>query len=123
MNTGISIYFNLLRVIAAVEVLFYHIRIRVGWSSLWTAFGHEAVVVFFVLSGYVISYSAVTKDKTPGKFVISRLVRVYSVSIPVMLLTIFLDYSGASIDPAPYEGNTPRILVFPCFLQRREVLF
>ena len=107
MNPGISIYFNLLRVIAAVEVLFYHIRIRVGWSSLWTAFGHEAVVVFFVLSGYVISYSAVTKDKTPGKFVISRLVRVYSVSIPVMLLTIFLDYSGASIDPAPYEGNTP----------------
>jgi peptidoglycan/LPS O-acetylase OafA/YrhL len=99
MNRGLSLYLDLVRFVAALNVFFYHL----GWARS----GHEAVIVFFVLSGYVISIAARNRDKTVARFVISRLTRIYSVTVPALLATVLLDIIGCRIDPAIYHGSAP----------------
>ncbi len=60
-------------------------------------FGHDAVVVFFVLSGCVIAYSVKTRDRDLETYAISRLARMWSVVIPALCLTIALDFLGSDI--------------------------
>jgi peptidoglycan/LPS O-acetylase OafA/YrhL len=50
-------------------------------------FGHEFVIVFFVLSGYVISWSADRKRDSLSRFAIDRAARILSVSVPLLLLS------------------------------------
>jgi peptidoglycan/LPS O-acetylase OafA/YrhL len=56
---------------------------------LWpfTYMGSEAVMAFFVLSGFVIAYVADQRETTLQAFAAARLARLYSVIIPAMLLT------------------------------------
>jgi hypothetical protein len=77
MHPGLSFYLDLIRFISALEVFLYHIGLA--------RFGHEAVIVFFVLSGYVISYTAKNNDRTIGRYAISRFTRVYSVALPALV--------------------------------------
>lgn len=54
-----AIYLNLLRVIAASFVFLEHFsltRISAGTFDPVGVYGHDAVMVFFVISGYVIAY-------------------------------------------------------------------
>jgi hypothetical protein len=66
MCRELSAYLGLLRFSAAVAVFFSHI----GWTILTGGFlwqlqfiGADAVIVFFVLSGFMIQYAADTKEK------------------------------------------------------------
>jgi peptidoglycan/LPS O-acetylase OafA/YrhL len=105
MPRGLSLYLNVLRLVAAVEVALYHLSwTRVGAldSNLLTQWGHEAVVVFFVLSGYVIRHAAANGDNTLANFATSRLSRIYSVVIPCLALTLVCDLIGRSLAPAIY---------------------
>jgi peptidoglycan/LPS O-acetylase OafA/YrhL len=61
-------------------------------------------MVFFVLSGFVISYVAKCKEFSLGDFISSRLARIYSVVVPALLLTITLDAAGSHINPQLYDG-------------------
>jgi peptidoglycan/LPS O-acetylase OafA/YrhL len=119
-GTRASQHLDLVRGLAAVAVLVYHVRYRFfldfadvqspsllarGWYIL-TAFGHDAVVVFFVLSGFFIG-SAVIRDHRLGRwswkeYAASRLVRLYLVLIPGLLLTVFWDQMGLH-----WFGNHP----------------
>jgi peptidoglycan/LPS O-acetylase OafA/YrhL len=67
MTRGLSIYLDILRVLAALQVALYHLgwleKVGIG-QQFWNRWGHEAVVIFFVLSGFVIRYSVVAKDHT-----------------------------------------------------------
>jgi peptidoglycan/LPS O-acetylase OafA/YrhL len=110
ISNGLSLYLDLLRFAAAVEVFIYHFVMLTnpfGWTPVWAAFGHEAVVVFFVLSGFVISYAAASLDRTASRFAISRLIRIYSVAVPALLLTVALDHWGSPCDPTIYRGFAP----------------
>jgi peptidoglycan/LPS O-acetylase OafA/YrhL len=93
MNKQFSIYLDLIRFTAALFVFISHVP-RFSGSWLWqlTGFGHEAVVIFFVLSGFVISYVVFDKNESPQKYITNRLSRIYSVSIPAILLTVTLYY-------------------------------
>jgi peptidoglycan/LPS O-acetylase OafA/YrhL len=51
-----------------------------------------AVTIFFVLSGYVISYVADQKERTLKQYAISRMARIYSVAIPAIVLTLGIDF-------------------------------
>lgn len=53
-------------------------------TPTWFFPGHDAVIVFFVLSGYVIAYSADGRDGAPETYAVSRLSRLWSVSIPAL---------------------------------------
>lgn len=107
MSPLLSLYLDLIRFFAAVLVLFDHIGARPFTQDLvwWrlSAYGAPAVVVFFVLSGYVIAYVTSTKEKTPSLYFKARISRIYSVVIPALLLTLVLDFSGRWINPEFYD--------------------
>ena len=104
---GLSLYLELLRLLAATQVVLFHINgfpLLGGHRAVWNAFGHEAVVVFFVLSGFVIAFAAETREKTPKAYLISRLTRIYSVAVPCLLATLLFDRIGQALVPQLYEG-------------------
>jgi peptidoglycan/LPS O-acetylase OafA/YrhL len=121
----VSDHLNLVRGLAAVAVLVYHVRYRFFFdykdlstkdplSVLFyaaTSFGHDAVMVFFVLSGYFIPASVLRDDRSGrwswGRYGLNRLVRLYVVLIPGLLLTLAWDSLGLSLYPSHpiYSGE------------------
>jgi peptidoglycan/LPS O-acetylase OafA/YrhL len=89
-----SRYLDLLRVIAALLVLVAHLSdpaITDGTITLPNQIGYSAVMIFFVLSGYVISYVATEREFTLSDFAVSRIARLYSVVIPALIVTMLAD--------------------------------
>ncbi len=105
-------HLHFLRWVAAVVVVVSH-----AWKitsfpadSALFAFvalhGHVAVMVFFVLSGYVIASSTDKKRKAGGTFrdyALDRFSRIYSVLVPAVLLAVILDLIGAQLFPQHYD--------------------
>ncbi len=104
MNKGFSIYLDLVRFLAACLVYIYHSNQRLLVEEILPAsnFGHSSVIVFFVLSGFVIAYVTDTKEYNWTSYWASRLSRVYSVALPAIVLTPVLDTVGRSLFPALY---------------------
>lgn len=106
MSPVFSVYLDLLRLLSALAVFIAHLKYE-RFTNGWLGFfgdGNYAVMVFFVLSGYVICYVANEKEATPYEFTVSRLARLYSVVIPAILLTAFFDLTGPRFDRALYDG-------------------
>ena len=104
LNKQFSIYLDLVRFTAAVLVFISHVpHFAGGWGWQLSGFGHEAVVIFFVLSGFVISYVVFDKNENLQKYTVSRLSRIYSVAIPALLLTLLLYYVGQAINPDAFS--------------------
>ena len=104
---GLSLYLELLRLLAATEVVLFHVggfALLGGHRAVWNAFGHEAVVVFFVLSGFVIAFAAHTREHTAKAYAVSRLTRIYSVALPCLLFTLLFDRVGLALVPQLYAG-------------------
>jgi peptidoglycan/LPS O-acetylase OafA/YrhL len=109
VTRGFSRYLDGLRVFAAFTVFASHFAYArfSGGAYLWIRelnLGSDAVVLFFVLSGFIIDFTAETKDKTLGAFAFSRATRVYSVALPALLVTFVLDSLGSRLHPADYAG-------------------
>lgn len=105
MNGAFSLYLDAIRLSAALLVLFHHANAIYRPGYLLTSLGHEAVVIFFVLSGFVIAYVAGTRQQTFREFMVARGARIFSVAIPAILLTGALDYAGYHITEAAYPEN------------------
>jgi peptidoglycan/LPS O-acetylase OafA/YrhL len=60
------------------------------------------VIVFFVLSGFVIAWTADTKERTFRVYIINRLARLWSVAIPALALTLVVDKIGMAVSPQIY---------------------
>ena len=94
ISTGFSNYLDLLRLAAALAVFASHAayqRFTHGAIVVPTHLAHQAVVVFFVLSGFVISHVAHEREHTLGAYAASRAARIYSVAVPALILTIAID--------------------------------
>ena len=104
MSRSFSIYLDLVRFLAACLVYVYHSNQRLLVSDVLPAsnYGHSSVIVFFVLSGFVIAYITDSKEKKLASYAASRLSRVYSVVVPALLLTLVLDSIGRRLYPALY---------------------
>ena len=104
MSRAFSIYLDLVRFLAACLVYVYHSNQRLLVSQVLPAsnYGHSSVIVFFVLSGFVIAYITDSKEKKWATYAASRLSRVYSVVVPALLLTLLLDSIGRQLYPALY---------------------
>lgn len=85
LHPALSSYFDLVRVSAAIAVLMSHCGPMLFKTPIWLFPGHDAVIVFFVLSGYVIAYSADGYDGKFDMYAVSRLSRLWSVSIPALI--------------------------------------
>lgn len=125
-GTRASDHLDMVRGLAAVAVLWYHVRYRffldfadvaqrgplaTGWYAL-TAFGHDAVMVFFVVSGFLVG-SAAIRDCRAGRwswtnYLTARAVRLYVVLVPGLLLTMFWDRLGLRFfgDNPVYSGTS-----------------
>jgi len=68
-------------------------------------YGHHAVIIFFVLSGYVIAYTVDVKRKNIEYFYLKRLARLWSCLVPALFLGLVLDSIGSLIDPGLYAGR------------------
>lgn len=109
MTRGFSRYLDGLRVFAAFTVFASHFAYArfSGGAYLWIRelnLGSDAVVLFFVLSGFIMDFTAETKDKTLGAFAFSRATRVYSVALPALAVTFVLDSVGSRLHPSDYAG-------------------
>ena len=91
IEPGLSIFLDLIRVTAAVIVMLAHaqvsglIAVQPGLLELAPA----AVIVFFVLSGYIIE-STTARQAGLAQYSIRRAARIYSVVLPALLLSIGL---------------------------------
>lgn len=112
MKKEFSIYLDLVRFLASVMVVIYHSNIRAVITKIlpFSNHGHAAVIVFFVLSGYVISYISATRESAPVEYWSSRLSRFYSLAIPAVLLCPVLDAVGESLAPQFYLDATTHSL-------------
>lgn len=95
MNKELSVYLDLMRFFAAIWVLLSHVAqfgaVNADAFPWLPESGRDAVVIFFVLSGFVIAYTCNERDKGPLNYISARAGRIYSVVIPVLLLTVVLD--------------------------------
>lgn len=81
-------------------------------------FGHEAVLFFFVLSGFVIhlKYARNLNRPSPSKFkwadyLYRRAKRIYPPFIIALLITLVLDTLGRKFQWSIYNGTTPYQLI------------
>jgi peptidoglycan/LPS O-acetylase OafA/YrhL len=108
MKPELSLYLDAVRFVAALVVFIAHFALhRLSGGFLWqlNAYGHQAVAVFFVLSGFVIAYATDTRERDARSYVISRLSRMYSVVLPAVVLTVVLDKVGGTWRPDLYNAD------------------
>ncbi|WP_334050904.1 acyltransferase family protein [Alteromonas gracilis] len=94
-------YLDVVRLSASFMVFFSHLVI-VGNPLLWrfSVFsGHFAVLVFFVLSGYVIAYVVFDRKESAQKYTINRVVRIYSVVLPALIVTAICFWAVMRFNP------------------------
>jgi peptidoglycan/LPS O-acetylase OafA/YrhL len=100
-----SIYLDLVRSVAACVVVVDHAPFLFKLPDI-PHWGHQAVMIFFVLSGYVICHTADTREITPRAFFVARFARLWSVLVPAMALTVACDTAGRLFGhiPAAYAS-------------------
>lgn len=102
ISESLSVYLDLVRFLAALAVLVGHMD-QDGLYASWLmigSFSHAAVVVFFVLSGLVISQSAFTRERDWSSYAVARFARIYSVVIPAIVLSFAVKGLAVWLDPA-----------------------
>jgi peptidoglycan/LPS O-acetylase OafA/YrhL len=118
---GFSTYLDLLRLAAALVVFLDHWGqpAFTGSGHAWFApYGHLAVIVFFVLSGYLITAVAVERETSLRVFVASRAARIYSVALPALALTAAIDLillahgQGAQVPDYQYAAPAKYLALF-----------
>jgi len=109
MTDTLSLYLDALRFAAAFTVFISHwAAVRYSGGSLWRVmgYGRTAVLVFFVLSGFVIAWVTETREQNLKEYALSRAARLYSVIIPAFVVTATLDRIAVAIDPGLYGPET-----------------
>ena len=105
LDRPLSLYLDCCRLLAAVLVVASHYgpygvitRSAGGWVP---NLGREAVIVFFVLSGFVIAYTTEQKNPSLRAYAIARATRIYSVALPLLLLAF------AAATALAWSGRVP----------------
>jgi peptidoglycan/LPS O-acetylase OafA/YrhL len=110
-----SVLISLLRGLAAIEVAAAHLRAdtypglrAVADPSIWfkgfsfaTGFAHHAVLVFFVISGWLVGGSLLDKVRQPdaiASYAIDRVTRLWTVLIPTFVLTLLFGLGTGVVD-------------------------
>lgn len=126
-----SALLDLIRALAAILVLLEHWRnlafvdfeqIPHRWKLLAAPFyllcspGHQAVVIFFVLSGYLISGSVFRSWRLGtwswSSYFTHRLIRLWIVLLPALVLCGVWDAMGAKVAPGFYAGSVMNHVTF-----------
>lgn len=105
LKPALSAYLDFLRFVAALAVLLGHMNqdgLYMAWMPL-SSYSHDAVMIFFVLSGFIIYYSTTTRASTLRHYSVARLSRIYSVALPAVAFSVvsaLVVAQRADFDPA-----------------------
>lgn len=93
LTPSLSAYLDFLRFFAALAVLLGHL-VQDGFALQWLPLAylsHEAVIVFFLMSGYIITASVRSRpDAGAAEYVVARVSRIYSVALPAVVFSVLL---------------------------------
>lgn len=123
LPSRLSVYIDFLRIVASLLVMVSHYPLSIGMFGLLsrTNFAYDAVVVFFVLSGYVISYAAEALEGSARRFAVNRVARIFPVAVVAVLLSALLLYIVGSGRPDLY-GPIPDLSLWP-EIALRSIIF
>lgn len=116
-DTQQSVVIALLRGLAALQVAAAHLRAEVFPSlrsladpplvyqglAFITGFAHQAVVVFFLISGWLVGGSLLNRIGQPQavqSYAIDRLTRLWTVLVPALLLMLLIGIVTEAASPA-----------------------
>jgi peptidoglycan/LPS O-acetylase OafA/YrhL len=123
-TTSCSLLISLMRGLAALQVAAAHLRAEMfpglreiasppvyyQMLAFATGFAHQAVVVFFVISGWLVGGSLLNKvaqDASPWRaFAIDRLTRLWTVLVPALLLMLCVGILTGNVHPARADFST-----------------
>ncbi|HKH60661.1 MAG TPA: acyltransferase [Flavitalea sp.] len=121
-----SVYLDILRLGAALVVLFHHaydqwFPTHLSTSQQINNGGHAAVVVFFVLSGFVITHTTISNNRGGVQYIQARVSRLCSVVIPALVITaiaqlVVIRFSSDLIDLYSRGNSLPRYILASFFL-------
>jgi peptidoglycan/LPS O-acetylase OafA/YrhL len=96
-----SFFLDFLRAAAALGVVAAHLTIThlAPSAALFEKWGHLMVLIFFVLSGFLIAASVEGKAIDARRYTALRLGRLWSVLIPCLLITLALQLTVGAINP------------------------
>lgn len=104
-----SILLDSLRIFAALVVFYIH-----AFDKWFPKFAHPhsepgepshaAVVIFFVLSGYVIAHTTISNNRGGRQYAQARLSRLCAIVIPVLIITALIQLIVNYINPAMLAG-------------------
>ena len=97
-----SAYLDFLRFVAALAVLLGHMK-QNGFDMAWmplARFTHEAVVVFFVMSGFIVYTSTAARRGDFRAYVAARASRIYSVALPAVVFSVGLALTIGLVAPS-----------------------
>src|SRR6187402_917304 len=126
LTKATSVIFDSLRLAAALTVAYYHCFLlwfpeMNHFHKIFSELAHFSVIIFFVLSGYLIGYTTTNNNRGLKKYLVARFSRLYSVLIPVLIimfgieqLIIFVDY--ASIASITRGMSLPRYIISGLYL-------
>lgn len=149
MNEQASRFVDAARGLAALAVLFTHVEahVLVAYADIpadhrgllaalvWFFYGfaHQAVVVFFVLSGFLVGGAALSRAERGQTFLsaylLDRTARIYLVLVPTLLVTLALDmagrrwFAGAGIYDIEAFANRSSLGVFAANLASLQDIF
>jgi peptidoglycan/LPS O-acetylase OafA/YrhL len=106
IDIGVSVYLDLLRFLAAFAVVMSHV-----WRLVFPHFplpwpGHAAVIVFFVISGFVIAFATDHPGGSARAYAVHRAVRILSVTVPALMLSVCIA-PVAGTNQIPLAGPIP----------------
>lgn len=104
-----SMFLDSARIFAALAVLFLHVQefwypIKGGENLYPPQYAHSAVIIFFVLSGFVIAHTTANNNRGSFQYAVSRLSRLSSVVWPALVVTVIIQYMVSKFDPALYSS-------------------
>lgn len=107
MDKTYSVMLNAARFMAALFVFFSHAEYLLHEPRLSpvASFGHDAVIFFFILSGFVVSFTAQNKESSLTDFAVARCARLYSVVIPALVLTFLSVLIGSQLGFEEYAAH------------------
>ena len=119
-----SLLMNLLRGIASMQVAAAHLRselypglrgleepgIAYMGLAFLTGFAHQAVIVFFLISGWLVGGSLLNRIGQPRalrSYAIDRITRLWTVLVPTLFLVIAVGLATGEARPAPAGFDAP----------------
>ena len=111
LTRSTSLILDILRLAAALTVAYYHFFLLLFsknnyFLEIFSDLAHFSVIIFFVLSGYLIGYTTTNNNRGLKKYLTARFSRLYSVLFPVLIIMFVIEKTIGFINYSSIAGLT-----------------